>query len=124
MMERLEPGAVVDGFTIGDCIHKGGTGSIYRVTPAREHDPGFPVVMKVPPIGVGRPSLGIVSFEMELMILPTLAGRYVPRFVAAGDLTTTPYIAMEWVEGAPLTTCTERAPLAPEEVARIGATLA
>lgn len=124
MMERLEPGAVVDGFTIGDCIHKGGTGSIYRVTPARDHDPGFPVVMKVPPIGVGHPTLGIISFEMELMILPTLAGRYVPRFVAAGDLTTTPYIAMEWIDGAPLTTSTERAPLAPDEVARIGATLA
>ena len=29
---RLEPGRVLDGFTIGDCVHDGGMGFIYRVT--------------------------------------------------------------------------------------------
>ena len=33
------------------------------------------------------------------MILPTLSGPHVPRFVAAGDIRATPYIVMEWIEG-------------------------
>lgn len=124
MAERLEPGAVVDGFTVGECVHHGGTGYIYRVTPPPGHDPGFPVVMKVPPIGAGQPTLGIVSFEMELMILPALHGPHVPRFVAAGDLLATPYIAMEWIAGEPLADVVARAPLSVEDVARLGAALA
>lgn len=122
--QRLEPGAVVDGFAVGECIHHGGTGFIYRALPPPGRDPGFAVVMKVPPIGAGQPTLGIVSFEMELMILPVLTGPYVPRFVAAGDLTTTPYVAMEWIEGEPLTATVARAPLTPDEVAHVGAALA
>lgn len=124
MRERLQPGATIDGFCLGECIHKGGTGYIYRVTAPPGKDPGFPIVMKVPALGPGEPTIGIDSFEIEQMILPTLTGPSVPRFVAGGDLTATPFIVMEWIEGQGFQQIIARAPLSPDEVARIGAALA
>jgi eukaryotic-like serine/threonine-protein kinase len=124
MQDRVQPGANIDGFEVGECIHRGGNGAIYRVSAPAGADPGFPLVMKVPRLGHGEATLGIESFEMEQMILPTLAGSHVPRFVATGDVTATPYIVMERIDGCTLTEFVEKAPLPPEEVARIGAALA
>jgi serine/threonine protein kinase len=122
--ERVRPGATVDGYRVGECIHKGGTGSIYRATAPPGRDPGFPIVIKTPLLGRGESSIGIDSFEMEQTVLPTLTGRHVPRFVATGDVTATPYIVMEWIDGQSLSGWVARAPLPPEEVARIGTALA
>jgi len=122
--ERVRVGAVIDGYRIDACAHKGGMGSIFRVTAPAEKDPGFPIVMKAPLLGRGESSIGIESFEMEQMILSSLSGQHVPRFVASGDVTATPYIVMEWIEGQPLSELVARAPLPADEVARIGAALA
>ena len=94
------------------------------MTPPAGRDPGFPVVLKAPAIGRAQPALAIVSFEMEQMILPVLSGPHVPRFVAVGDLSATPYVAMEWIDGESLAAIVERAPLPIAEVVRIGAALA
>lgn len=123
-MERYAPGREVGGFLIGERIHSGGMGHVYHVTPRAARDPGFPVVMKVPALGAREPAVGLVSFEMELMIHPSLSGPHVPRFVAAGDLTALPYIVMERIDGEGLMQVLRRSPLAPEEVARIGAAMA
>jgi nucleotide-binding universal stress UspA family protein len=48
----------------------------------------------------------------------------VPRFVAAGAMTATPYLVMEWIGGIPLSVLAKSAPLAIDEVARIGALVA
>ncbi len=114
----------MDGFVIGECIHAGGNGFIYTVTPPPDRDPGFPVAMKVPAVGRAQPTIAIESFEMEEMIHPLLSGNHVPRFVSAGDLSATPYIAMEYVEGESLTAIIARAPIPVDEVVRIGGTLA
>jgi nucleotide-binding universal stress UspA family protein len=124
MLERFHPGTLVDGFTIGDCIHAGGNGFIYRASAPPDRDPGFAIVLKVPAIGRAQPTLSIVSFEMEQMILPTLSGPHVPRFVATGDLSATPYLAMEWIDGKSLAAIVGHAPLPADEVARVGAALA
>ena len=124
MRERLEPGATIDGFRVGESIHQGGTGYIYRVSAPEGKDPGFPIVMKAPALGPGEPTIGVDSFEIEQMILPTLTGSSVPRFVAAGDLSATPYIVMEWIEGRGLQQFIAQAPLPLEEIVRIGAALA
>ena len=124
MRDQVQPGAIIDGFRVGDCIHQGGTGPIYRVEAPAGADPGFPLVMKVPRLGRGEATIGIESFEMEQMILPTLGGPHVPRFVAAGDVTATPYIVMERIDGRSLADVVAGAPLPPEDVARIGAALA
>ncbi len=123
MMDRLPAGSVVGGFRIGERLHAGGAGYIYRVSAATAHDPGFPLAMKVPAVGRGEPTVGIVGFETELMIVPTLSGPHVPRFVT-GELTATPHLVMEWIEGEGLATLAARAPLSPADVARIGAALA
>jgi len=124
MQDRVQPGADIEGFRVGECIHNGGTGAIFATEPPAGSDPGFALVMKAPRLGRGESTLGIESFEIEQMILPTLGGPHVPRFLATGDVTATPYIVMERIEGASLAGIVEKAPLPPDEVARIGAELA
>ena len=124
MRDPVQAGAVIDGYRVGDCIHTGGTGAIYRIEAPATDDPGFPLVMKVPRLGRGEATIGIESFEMEQMILPILSGAHVPRFVATGDVTATPYVVMEHIDGRPLENIIASAPLPSEEVARIGAALA
>jgi serine/threonine protein kinase len=122
--DQVKPGAVIDGYRVVECIHQGGTGLIYRVKAPAGADPGFPLVMKVPRLGRGESTIGIEGFETEQTILPALSGPHVPRFVATGDVTATPYIVMEWIDGRALADVVAGAPLLPEEVARIGAALA
>jgi nucleotide-binding universal stress UspA family protein len=124
MREQVKPGAVIDGYRVGDCLHQGGAGLIFQVAAPAGEDPGFPLVMKVPRLGSGEGTIGIEGFEMEQTILPTLSGPHVPRFVATGDLTETPYVVMERIDGRALEGVIADAPLPPEEVARIGAALA
>lgn len=126
-MKLLEPGVEVDGFRIRECIHAGGMAHIYAVEyaagPAR--DPGFPMAMKIPRMTAGDGAENIVSFEVELQILPTLTGPHVPRFVAAGDLLRLPYLVMEYVPGRTLQQWID-APERPDAdtIARLGAATA
>lgn len=102
-MKKLTPGTEIDGFLVEDCIHAGGMAHIYSVRYAQAlrpaTAPGFPMVMKIPRMTAGDGAENIVSFEMELQILPTLHGPHVPRFVAAGDLIRLPYLVMEHMAG-------------------------
>ena len=102
-MKLLEPGTEVDGFVVHECIHAGGMAHIYHAGYANTaRDPGFPLAMKIPRMTAGDGAENIVSFEVELTILPTLTGHHAPRFVAAGDLMRLPYLVMEYVEGQTL----------------------
>jgi len=122
--DRVQSGAILDGYRVDDRIHRGGTGSVYSATAPADHDPGFPIVIKAPLLGRGESSIGVDSFEMEQMILPALEGTHVPRFVQAGDVASTPYIVMERIDGQPLSEIIALAPLPPDDVARIGSALA
>jgi nucleotide-binding universal stress UspA family protein len=124
MREQLHPGGLIDGYRLGDCIHKGGTGVIYRATAPAQLDPGFPIVLKAPLLGRGESAIGIIGLEMEQLILAKLSGPHVPRFVSAGDIRASPYVVMEWIDGKSLAEVFARAPLPPEDVARVGAALA
>lgn len=102
-MKLLEAGSELDGFVVGECIHYGSMAHIYHVRFAHgDHDPGFPMAMKVPRMTAGDGAENIVSFEVEHQILQALTGPHVPRFVAAGDLERLPYIVMEYVPGRTL----------------------
>jgi serine/threonine protein kinase len=126
---RVEPvtagtsarGREIGGFTLGDRIHSGAMGHIFRITAPER---GFPMIMKVPRVGPGESGEGIINFEIESMLLPTLSGPHVPRFVAAGTLSTTPYLVIEWIEGESLATVLDGARLAATDTARIGAAIA
>jgi nucleotide-binding universal stress UspA family protein len=82
------------------------------------------MLMKVPKLGEGADPASIVSFEMELMILPRLTGRHVPRFVAAGDLAVQPYVVMEFIPGSTLVARLPDLPLPYDEVVDIGVKVA
>jgi serine/threonine protein kinase len=129
-LKLLDPGALIDGFEIEECLHAGGMAHIYKVHYARAADgtrreAEFPMAMKIPRMTAGDGAENIVSFEIEHQIMPALSGPHVPRFVAAGDLSRTPYLVMEYVQGQTLDHWLERdAPLTPNEIASLGAAMA
>jgi serine/threonine protein kinase len=119
--ERLAPGDRVDDFTIVEHVHSGAQALLYSVTGP---DTGFPMLMKVPLFRGGDPAQNMLSYDTEAMILPSLSGPHVPRFVALGDIRRVPYLVMERVAGHSLEKELERGPLDAGEVARVGAAVA
>jgi eukaryotic-like serine/threonine-protein kinase len=120
-LPAFEAGEVIDGFTLEERLHQGGMANLWRVTHAAH---SLPMVMKVPRIKGGEDPATIVGFEVEQMILPTLHGVHVPRFIAKGDFTTRPYIVMEQIPGDTLRPRLDRAPLPALDVAWLGALVA
>ena len=118
---KLQPGATLDGYTIGEMLHEGGMAQLWGVA---HPDIAGPLLMKVPKMRDGDDPAAIVGFEMEQMILPRLSGPHVPHFHANGDFTVQPYIVMERVPGASLLPMLKRLPLSFEEVASLGARIA
>jgi serine/threonine protein kinase len=121
MLSELKAGAEIDGFTLGELVHSGAMGSVFRVEKA-----GFtrPLAMKVPRVGPNDPSESIVGFETEARIVPALSGPHVPGFVAVGDLVQMPYLVTEWIDGQRVEDLLAQAPLPAADVARVGAAIA
>jgi len=126
----VKEGDVVEGFLLERLLHQGGMASMWRVirvdaegrpAPLPEEPP---LIMKVPRIKGGEDPATIVGYEVEQMIMPTLSGIHVPRFIARGDFTRQPYIVMEHIPGDTLRPRLAEAPLAFEEVAEVGARVA
>src|SRR5438105_5623586 len=118
--ESLVEGAVIDGFRIEEPLDQGRTATLRRVT--RRGD-DLPLVMKLPRIPGGSDT-PVVGFEVEQMILPSLAGPHVPRFVARGDFTGQAYLVMERIAGGSLRTRLDAAPLPIADVVDIGCKVA
>ena len=117
-----EPGIEIDGFRLGERMHVGSMASIYRLEGPKGP---LPLVMKIPRLGAGERSANVVSFEQCRMVLGALSqSPHYPTLIAYGDVETTPYLVMEYIEGTRLDTWIERAPLAPQETARLGHALA
>jgi eukaryotic-like serine/threonine-protein kinase len=121
----LQPGVVIDGFTVGECVHSGGMATLWSVT-----HPGIdaPLLMKIPRVAEGEDPAAIVSFEMEQMILPKLSGPHVPACFGTGDFAHQAYVVIECIPGATLYKRLPELPLPYEEarelVARIATGLA
>jgi eukaryotic-like serine/threonine-protein kinase len=105
-------GAVIDGFAVGECVHRGGMATLWSVT---RSDIASPLLMKIPRISEGEDPAAIVSFEMEQMILPRLSGPHVPLFYAAGDFERQAYVAIELIPGKTLYGRLDDLPLSYEE---------
>ncbi len=116
---QLEAGQEIDGFRLEEHLHRGGMANLWRVTRVDGGD-ASPLIMKVPRIKGGDDPATIVGFEVEQMIMPTLSGAHVPKFVAKGDFTRQPYIVMEHIPGASLRARFDVAPLPLDEVVRVG----
>src|SRR5574341_1489105 len=118
---ELAPGALLDGFTLVEPLHKGGMAQLWSVT---HPDHALPMLMKVPRLLGGEDPASIVGFEVEQMILPTLRGPHVPRFIAHGDFTRQPYLVMERIGGDTLRPRLDAAPVPIEEVVDVGVRVA
>ena len=115
-------GSEIDGFRLGEMMHTGSMASIYRLTGPQGP---LPLIMKIPRLGPGERSVNVISFEVCRMVLGALAqSRHHPTLVAYGDVETTPYLVMAFVDGTRLSEWTKRAPLPTEEVIRLGTALA
>ena len=111
----VQPGAVLDGFTIGECVHRGGMATLWSVT---HPDIAAPLLMKIPRVSEGEDPAAIVSFEMEQMILPRLSGVHVPHCFAAGDFARQAYVVIERIPGRTLYSRLGELPM-PYEQARL-----
>ncbi len=118
MPVRLHAGASLGGFNLVEPLHEGGMATLWRVT---HPDHAVPMLMKLPRIAYGEAASQIVGFEVERMLLPLLAGRHVPRFIASGDEGDQPWLVMEQVAGQTLRPLLDQAPVAPDRVAALGA---
>src|SRR5205809_4093973 len=115
------PGSEIDGFVLGEMMHAGSMATIYRLAGP---DGPLPLIIKIPRLGGGERAVNVIAFEVCRMVLGALAqGPHHPTLVAFGDVETTPYLVMEYVEGVRLNDWVHRAPVAPEEIARLGAAL-
>ena len=85
--QRIEPGAVIDGYTLEEEIHQGSMAILWRVS-----TPGQPPrVMKMPLLRAGDDPTAMVGFEVEQMIMPLLQGPHVQLFIASGDFSIEKY---------------------------------
>jgi serine/threonine protein kinase len=120
--EIFQEGKVVDGFTIGQEVHRGGMASLYSAT---KEGIDVPILLKIPRVGKDQPVESLIGFETELTILRSLKSPYVPKYLGSGNMATHPYIAMERVEGRPLEEFIKAGKtFSVDEVVRIGADLA
>src|SRR3954470_14856482 len=108
----VEPGAVLDGFTVGECVHRGGMATLWSAT---RPDISLPLLMKIPRVSEGEDPAAIVSFEMEQMILPRLSGPHVPACYATGDFARQAYVVLETIAGQTLYSRLGELPLGYEE---------
>jgi eukaryotic-like serine/threonine-protein kinase len=121
-MDPLGPGSEIDGFSLGEMIHVGSMASVFRLMGP---DGPLPLVMKIPRLGPGERAVNVISFEVCRMVLGALPqGPHHPTLVSYGDIESTPYLVTEFIEGARLNDWVLRAPVTPEEIARLGAALA
>ena len=120
MHQGRGPGQIIDGFRLLDPLQSGGMASFWRVS---REGTDLPLLMKLPLLRPGEDPLTIIGYEVEMMILPRLSGRHVPRFIAAGDFER-PYIVMEFIDGQSLKSLLEKTPLPENDVAAIGAKIA
>ena len=118
---RIEPGAVIDGFTVGDRVHIGGMATLWS---ASHPDIETPLLMKVPRVSEGEDPAAIVSFEMEQMILQRLSGPHVPACFGVGDFAHEAYVAIERIPGQTLYQRLPDLPLPYEEVSVMAAKIA
>ncbi|MBL4927493.1 serine/threonine protein kinase [Fuscibacter oryzae] len=118
---KPHPGLEIDGFTLGQQLHKGGFATIWEVTHPLYRTA---MVMKVPTILDGDDGPTIVGFEVEQMILPRLTGPHVPRVMGVGDFDVMPYVVTERIPGRSLLHDFASAPLPVSDVIEMAARMA
>ena len=94
------PGERVGDFVLEEEIGRGGMGVVYR---ARQPDPGRSVAVKLIPLGSADLSeAGRARIEREGRLLASLSHEAIVSVHAAGTMPGFRWVAMDWIDGAPL----------------------
>jgi nucleotide-binding universal stress UspA family protein len=117
----VQPGAVIDGFVVGERVHHGGMATLWSVT---RDGIEVPLLTKIPRVAEGDDPAAIVSFEMEQMIVPRLSGVHVPACFGAGDFSRVPYVVIERIPGKTLYARLPELPLPYDEAVAIAGKVA
>ncbi|WP_339454624.1 serine/threonine protein kinase, partial [Pseudomonas sp. EA_5y_Pfl2_R50] len=83
-----------------------------------------PLLMKIPRVSEGEDPAAIVSFEMEMMILPRLSGPHVPACFGTGDFAHQAYVVIERIPGTTLYKRLSDLPLPYDEARQLVAKIA
>lgn len=103
-------------FELAAPIGSGGYGTVFR---ARDHATGTDVAVKLVPHGFGAEALA-ARLKKEAALLGRLASRHIARILGAGeDPARGVWLAMELVDGVPLSPASIGRPLFPHEVLRV-----
>ena len=103
--EAFQAGKVIDGFVLGEEVHRGGMAVLITAT---KEGIDLPILLKIPRVGRNQPVESLIGFETELNIMSVLDSPDVPKFLGGGTMATHPYIAMERVAGTPLEKAVEQ----------------
>ncbi len=119
MLELLTGALVAERFAIDELAARGGMACVYR---ARDLLSGEPVALKIqPPADSGA----LQRFEREARLLAELRHPGVVRYVANGLLADGElWLAMEWLQGEPLSSRLARGRLGAAELLALGAAIA
>ncbi|HEV8269026.1 MAG TPA: serine/threonine-protein kinase, partial [Thermoanaerobaculia bacterium] len=120
MTERLKEGDHLGPYRIESFLGEGGMGQVYR---AIDPSLGRPVALKLI-AGRGEREEATARLVAEARLAAALNHPNICTVYQVGDARGMHFIAMELVEGTPLSARIAKGPLAPREVARIGAALA
>ena len=67
--EVFQAGNVIDGFVLGDEVHRGGMAVLLSAT---KEGIELPILLKIPRVGRNQPVESLIGFETELTILRSL----------------------------------------------------
>ena len=98
-LHTLAPGQPFGPYTIEQAIGRGGMGEVYR---ARQQTPVNRVVALKLLQQRLRGTLAETLFQVESQALARLRHPFIAQVYDAGSLEGQPYLAMEWVEGLPM----------------------
>ena len=97
--ELFQAGKEIDGFRLGEEVHRGGMAVLFE---AFKEGVDYPLLMKVPRIGRDQPVESLIGFETELILMKAIKSPFVPRVAGTGNMARKPYIAMEKITGQSL----------------------
>ena len=118
---RLPPGAILGPFTIVDRLGAGGMGEVYRAVDSRL---GRKVALKVLPKALLSNHEGLSRFALEARSASALNHPNIVTIFEVGQADSSPYIAMELIEGWTLRHLIESGPLPVKKALELGTQIA